>query len=109
MHDISRHAIHVSEVLGVTIQTMEGIKRQQKAVYASLPAAALLGKTYEEQAQEYLAFQLQALQSLKLRSVSNHERLKNEITLVRKPPSLLFFSSWFFLLSMHILLLVLWL
>ena len=66
----------------MTIQTMEGIQRQQKAVYESLPFD--LGKTYQEQAQEYTSFQLQMVKSLKLRSVSNHERLTNEITLVIK-------------------------
>jgi hypothetical protein len=85
MHEISRHAIHVSEVLLVTIETMEGIQRQQKAIYGSLSSD--LEKSYEEQAQEYMSFQLQMVKSLKLRSISNHERLKNEITLVIKSPT----------------------
>ena len=61
---------------------MEGIQRQQKAVYESLSSG--LEKTYQEQAQEYMNFQLQMLKNLKLRSAANHERLKNEITLVIK-------------------------
>jgi hypothetical protein len=83
MHEISRHAIHISEVLSVTIETLEGIQRQQKAMYESLPSS--LTKTSREQMQEYMSFQLQMMKSLKLRSISNHERLKNEITLVIKP------------------------
>ena len=74
--------IHVSEVLSVTIQTLEGIQRQQKAVYKALSPS--LGMTYEEQSQEHLSFQLQMLRSLKLRSISNAERLENEINLVRQ-------------------------
>ncbi len=61
---------------------MNGIRRQQKAVYERLsPGRAT---PYQEQAQEYMSFQLQMVKSLKLRSDSNHERLKNEITLVLK-------------------------
>jgi hypothetical protein len=91
MHEISRHAIHVSEVLSVTIETLEGIQRQQKAIYGSLPTE--LGKTYQEQAQEYMSFQLQMVKSLKLRSTSNHDRLKNEITLVIKSLTVFLFST----------------
>jgi hypothetical protein len=80
MHDISRHSIHVAEVLSVTIETTQGIQRQQKAVHGTLSSD--LTTSYQEQAQEYMSFQLQMLKSLKLRSDSNHERLKNEITLV---------------------------
>jgi len=93
MHENSRHATHVSEVLSVTIETIEGIQRQQKAIHGSLSSD--LGKSYQEQAQEYLSFQLQMVKSLKLRSVSNHKRLKDEIRLVIK-------SLTGFLLSTHI-------
>jgi len=82
MHENSRHATHVSEVLQVTIETMEGIQRQQKAIYESL--SSNLAKPYQEQAKEYVSFQLQMVKSLKERSISNHERLQNEITLVIK-------------------------
>jgi hypothetical protein len=94
MHEISRHATHVTEVLSVTIETMKEIQRQQKVIYESLSSD--LAKPYQEQAQEYMSFQLQMLKSLKLRSESNHDRLKSEITLVIKSPSS-------FLLSTHVL------
>ena len=61
---------------------MEGIRRQQKVIYERLSSD--LAKTYREQAQDYMNFQLQMVKSLKERSISNHERLKNEITLVIK-------------------------
>lgn len=82
MHEIYRHSIHVSESLSVTAEMLEGIRRQQKAIYSSLPPS--LTETYREQAQEYMRFQLQIVKSLKLRASSNHERLQNEIKLVIK-------------------------
>lgn len=79
MHEISRHAVHISEVLSVTIETIENIQRQQKAIYEVLSSD--LGRTYREQMQEYTSFQLQILKNLKQRSSSNYERLKSEMVL----------------------------
>src|SRR6266480_5132281 len=82
MHNLSRHAIHVSEVLSVIIETIESIQKEQKEMYESLETD--LGKTYCRKAREYTRFQLQMVKSLKMRSDSNYQRLKNEITLVIK-------------------------
>jgi hypothetical protein len=82
MHEISRHAIHISEVLLVTIETLQKIEQQQKVIYGSLPLDP--GKTCREQAQEYMSFQLQMMKSLQLRSSSIHERLKSETNVVIK-------------------------
>jgi hypothetical protein len=82
MHNMSRHSIHVSEVLSVTIETIEKMQRHQMAIHGSL--ASDLGKTYQEQVKEYMSFQLQMLKGLKLRSDSNQKRLKNEVNLVIK-------------------------
>lgn len=78
MHEMSRHAIHVSEVLAASIQTFESLERRQSEFYAE--NGFELTKTLKSQRREYMAFQKQQLQSLLLRSRSNHERLKNEIT-----------------------------
>src|SRR5437762_7958436 len=83
MHEISRHAIHISEVISVSVETLEKIGQLQKAVYQD--PSSDLDKAYQEQAQEYMSFQLQILKSLKSRSTANHERLKSEITVVIKP------------------------
>ena len=83
MHEISRHAIHVSEVLSVTIETLQKMEEQQKAIYNDLSPP--LKKTDREQAQQYMSFQIQMVKSLSLRSNSNLERLKGEVALVRKP------------------------
>jgi hypothetical protein len=37
MHDISRHAIHKSEVLSVTIETMRELQKYQTEVHEGLP------------------------------------------------------------------------
>ena len=79
MHEVSRHAVHVSEILAVTIDTLEVLRRQQKAIYESIPS---LRRTYREQAYEYTSFQQHMLKCLIRRSESNYERLKSEITLV---------------------------
>ncbi|OKL61209.1 hypothetical protein UA08_03621 [Talaromyces atroroseus] len=85
MHEISRHSIHVSEVLLVTIQNFEMLREQQTYMHNQCGFA----KEYREQAHEYLNFQIQMLRSLRERSISNHSRLTSEITVS-------FFSTTFF-------------
>lgn len=80
MHEISRHSIHVSEVLAVSIQTFGKILEQLKKVHAKLPVALTLDA--REQAYEDVDFQIQMLRSLKERSISNYSRLTSEITVV---------------------------
>lgn len=80
MHEISRHAIHTSEVLAATIRTMTELQRYQTDIHESLPVG--LEKNYKEQAKAYTDFQIQLVKSLKLRSESNQKRLKNEVNLV---------------------------
>jgi hypothetical protein len=83
MHEISRHSIHVSEVLLVTIQNFEMLREQQTYMHDQSDFA----KEYREQAHEYLNFQIQMLRSLRERSISNHSRLTSEITVVRTSSS----------------------
>lgn len=83
MHEMARHAIHVSEVLAVTIETMKGLQQHQNSIHQSLSDP--LDKSYQEWTKYHTSFQSQMLKSLKLRSDSNLERLKNEITLVTEP------------------------
>ncbi|EEA26029.1 conserved hypothetical protein [Talaromyces marneffei ATCC 18224] len=83
MHEISRHTIHISEVLLVTIQNFEALREQQEYMHnESLKLSEgklVLGKEYRERAHEYLNFQIQMLKSLRERSISNHSRLSSEI------------------------------
>jgi hypothetical protein len=84
MHEISRHAIHTSEILTATIRTMTELRRYQTDIHESLPAG--FEKNYKEQAKAYTDFQIQLVKSLKLRSESNQERLRNEVNLVLSNP-----------------------
>jgi hypothetical protein len=81
IHEISRHAIHTSEILQAAIETFIEMQHCRAAMYKSLGDE--LGHTYKAQAVDYAKFQISMLKSLKLRSESNQERLKNEINLVR--------------------------
>jgi hypothetical protein len=83
MNELSRHGIHITEVLEATIGTFLKIQEQQRRVYVCLPAE--ISKTYQEQAQEYVSFQLLMIQNMLLRSKSSYERLKTETTVVTLP------------------------
>lgn len=62
---------------------MTELRRYQTDIHESL--AAGLEKNYKEQAKAYTDFQIQLVKSLRLRSESNQERLKNEVNLVLSP------------------------
>ncbi|KAK4231145.1 hypothetical protein QBC38DRAFT_451522 [Podospora fimiseda] len=79
IHEISRHAIHSSEVLEAGVDTLKELHRCQIAVHNKI--ADELKETYTQQAREYTEFQITLLKNLKLRADSNRERLKNEINL----------------------------
>ncbi len=95
---MSRHAIHVAEVLEATIDTVREIQRRQTAIHEILRNE--LSDTYKEQAREYVQFQISLLKNLKLRSDSNQERLKNEINLVRTTYP--WMGSWLPLVLTHL-------
>lgn len=77
---MSRHAIHTSEILEATIDTLKEMQHSRIAIHQRLHPD--LGETYREQAKDYAQFQISLVKALKLRSDSNQERLKNEINLV---------------------------
>ncbi|KAK0668340.1 hypothetical protein QBC41DRAFT_322163 [Cercophora samala] len=96
VHEMSRHAIHSSEVLEATIDTLKDLQRCRTMVHDSFPSRAPstvaevsaakdvtttthLTQTYKHQASQYAQFQISLLKNLKLRADSNRERLKNEI------------------------------
>lgn len=85
MHEITRHAIHVSEVLQVSIETVAAIRKYQQAIHGRRLGGSLIDQTCRQQADEYLGFQLQVLKSLKLRSESTDRRLVNEVGFVSHP------------------------
>ncbi|KAL2132605.1 hypothetical protein VTI74DRAFT_3595 [Chaetomium olivicolor] len=79
IHEMSRHAIHTSEILDAAIDTLKEIQQCRTAIHQRLREG--LSETYREQAKDYAQFQISLLKNLKLRADSNEERLKNEINL----------------------------
>lgn len=76
LHDIARHAIHVTETLDVSVQTIQRILARHKEL--------MQVQSNEDQSQE-IHSQLQFFESffasLRHRSVSNEKRMANEIQL----------------------------
>jgi hypothetical protein len=80
IHEMSRHAIHTTEVLEASIDTLSEMQQRRTAVYERMSND--LDETYRDQATDYGQFQVSMFKSMKLRSQSNQERLKDEIGLV---------------------------
>ncbi|KAK3497514.1 uncharacterized protein B0T23DRAFT_85886 [Neurospora hispaniola] len=95
IHDHARHAYHSSEVLEAAIQTVEQLGRYQREIHETIAHGQRNGSgsgggsrlghsltlTYRAQAREYTQFQISLVKSLKLRSDSSLQRLKNEVGL----------------------------
>lgn len=84
LHDLARHAIHVSETLDVSLKTTKSIVEQHKTLEeehwpGGVAAAAKRGSF--RQVRERLLWYEHILESLKSRALSNKERLINEIQL----------------------------
>lgn len=81
LHDIARHAIHVSETLGLAVNTIESILREHEQFISHISDADRKMKAVSKQIHRRLLFYDQMLLSLRSRSTSNKERLLNEIGL----------------------------
>ncbi|KFY89625.1 hypothetical protein V498_06370, partial [Pseudogymnoascus sp. VKM F-4517 (FW-2822)] len=79
LHDLARHARHLVEIETVAIETMERVTLQQSVNFDLLRTG--LDKTYQIQAGEYMAFQLQMMKSLRSRAQATLDRLNGEVTL----------------------------
>lgn len=82
LHEIARHAIHVSETLDVAIENLSGMVRQYAARHENRAPDLAIEKSTSTRTLQFFYFQLQTLRSLKARSDSNQARLQNEINLV---------------------------
>jgi len=78
LHEIARHAIHVSETLATALDSVQGLKRQQRDFMTEHSQSS----NSCNRIQDHFRFQLQMLQSLRSRSESNQARVHNEIALV---------------------------
>ncbi|ETS78910.1 hypothetical protein PFICI_08763 [Pestalotiopsis fici W106-1] len=76
LHDLARHAIHVSESLDVAARTLEAINAQHHDTQSTS-----LDRRAWTRVRQRLLFHKQLVDSLRYRSVSNEKRLQNEIQL----------------------------
>ena len=81
LHDIARHAIHVSETLDVVTETFKGILAQHDDFLSRRTTYQPIEDDASEDIQRQLRFCQDMIRNLRHRSVSNRERLQNEIQL----------------------------
>jgi Mg2+ and Co2+ transporter CorA len=79
LHDIGRHAIHVSETLDVAVQTIESVQRRHThlAMSKMFDQDPTVGQDVGAQLEFFRGF----ISNLRHRSISNEKRLQNEIQL----------------------------
>ncbi|KAJ5946653.1 hypothetical protein N7454_003492 [Penicillium verhagenii] len=84
LHDIARHAIHVTETLDVAVQNVDHIIRQHE-MYMHTRRDQYAPNTPQdvsfEDISSRLSFFQSHIESIRHRSISNHKRLQNEIQL----------------------------
>ncbi|KAI1140090.1 hypothetical protein F5Y05DRAFT_411151 [Hypoxylon sp. FL0543] len=81
LHDIARHAIHVSETLDVTTETMEAILAQHDEFLMQGIAIESIDRNASEDIHRRLTFCKTMISNLRHRAASNRERLENVIQL----------------------------
>ncbi|OCK80315.1 hypothetical protein K432DRAFT_425842 [Lepidopterella palustris CBS 459.81] len=81
LHDIARHAIHVSETLDLAVKTVDCMMSRHDQFLSDRSASDDKIKTTQRQIRNRMYFYDHMLRSLRFRSASNKERLLNEIQL----------------------------
>ncbi|KAF3316764.1 hypothetical protein TWF173_001427 [Orbilia oligospora] len=92
LHEILRHALHKTEILGVAIQTLDSICSRKRifeserysnaaAVNIDAPESVAVAKRCAKKIGVYLDFQLSIVRSLEARARANEARIRSEITL----------------------------
>ncbi|KAI0384206.1 hypothetical protein F5Y04DRAFT_238250 [Hypomontagnella monticulosa] len=83
LHDIARHAIHVSETLDVATETVDGILAQHNDFLAQHPdlQTQYANQSFSENIHRQLIFRKNMISNLRHRAGSNRQRLENEIQL----------------------------
>lgn len=79
LHEISRHAIHVSETLEVASRSFKALVESRADVVSRFRASDEVQMT---DVTDVLTLMQQALENLRSRSEANKARVDNEITLV---------------------------
>ncbi|KAJ8063444.1 hypothetical protein OCU04_008661 [Sclerotinia nivalis] len=81
MHELARHAIHTSEMLETTLETLMAIIREHELFFNNNTTLPKSIRTISKQTMRDLQFQNTILKSLHLRSKALEDRLRNEINL----------------------------
>ncbi|PMD43054.1 hypothetical protein L207DRAFT_631217 [Hyaloscypha variabilis F] len=81
LHDIARHAIHISETLDTGVKTIEMMMSEHDQFLADRENADRNSKKTGKRIQKRISFHHLMLSSLRSRSLSTKERLLNEIQL----------------------------
>ncbi|CZR58840.1 uncharacterized protein PAC_08732 [Phialocephala subalpina] len=81
LHDIARHAIHISETLDLAIKTVDSMMTQHDQFLADRQALDNVLRITQSKIGKHMCFYHHTLNSLRCRSESNKERLLNEIQL----------------------------
>lgn len=81
MHEAARHAIHSSEILSVSVETVAAMQ-QQTVNMSKMDKKSAKKDAGSSYVQAHIDCQARMLRNLLLRSQSNKERLQNEIALV---------------------------
>ncbi|KAI1137157.1 hypothetical protein F5Y05DRAFT_80200 [Hypoxylon sp. FL0543] len=79
LNNLARHIRHIVEVESVAVETMQCLVSQQQLNFTRLPPG--IPESYQIQEKEYLAFQVQMMKNLRLRTQASSERLESEIHL----------------------------
>ena len=83
LHEIARHAVHVSETLNVAIQSLDAIRQHHERFHTNTDLVlSNNGRRRWDKVGSRFEFQLRFLQGLLQRSEANNARIQNEITLV---------------------------
>ncbi|KAK8022036.1 hypothetical protein PG993_012803, partial [Apiospora rasikravindrae] len=80
LHDLARHAIHVTETLDVSMQTLAAVLAQHKDIRLEAGSNEEGAHVWKNVRQRLLAHK-QIIDNLRCRSQSNQDRLQNEIQL----------------------------
>jgi hypothetical protein len=83
MHEMARHAIHSSETLSMSVETVEVMQQQIIDLSTTQNQGGSGRAEASRHIRTHVEAQIRMLRSLLLRSQSNKERLQNEIALVR--------------------------
>jgi hypothetical protein len=82
LHELARHVIHSNEVLDLALSTAKSLENRCRE-FAMLHCSSNLASDYDTDIRDEFEYMENNLRAIKRRSSTLHERLQNEIQLVR--------------------------